>query len=705
MKLPELKKKFTNKYVIRIVAGVLTIALVGAGASAYTVKAEKADNQEAVTAETESGDSETEETLDRLVSSSVSFSEKEIGKEESVYLITDASGNVEETIVTEHLVNKDGSATLEDRSDLENIENIKGNETFTQDGNNLTWQADGNDIYYQGTSAKEAPVTQKVTYYLDGEEIKPEELAGKSGRVTIHFDYTNNTSYTETVNGEKVTVSVPFAAVTALMLDDSFSNIEVTNGKVENNGDTNIVIGYALPGIKDSLGVDDSDFDGGISLPEEFEVSADVENFSLDMAMTIVANAANFVDADGADTSSLDSMINELADAGEQLQSGSADLADGLDTLQASLGDFSKGMNTLAGGLKDYTDGASQLNSGIGTVQGGMNALVDGAGSLADGVSQLNSGAAAVSAGIQQLDNALNAPLTEEEKAAYEAAAKQQFDAVFDSQADTLAEQLYNGLRYNADGADSTVYQALYAAAYQQTLAATCEKKGIDPADPSTDPNGLLPFIQEQVAAGVQTEIEAQLREQAKMLVEQACKPVGEQAAQQATTAAVQMTKASVAQQIEAQQANGQSLVSGAAALSAGTQTLADQIPGLTEGIGMLQGGMNQLADGSGKLVANNQTLNSGMSALVNGTGKLTEGVAALDDGSHQLADGIVEFNESGIDKMVNSYNGDLKPLANKLQAMIDAGKDYQTYTDIADGVNGSVRFIYKMDAIKAAEE
>ena len=41
MKLPELKKKFTKKYVIRIIAGVLVVGMVGTGVSTANVFAAK----------------------------------------------------------------------------------------------------------------------------------------------------------------------------------------------------------------------------------------------------------------------------------------------------------------------------------------------------------------------------------------------------------------------------------------------------------------------------------------------------------------------------------------------------------------------------------------------------------------------------------------------------------------------------------------
>ena len=188
MKLPELKKKFTNKYAIRIVAGVLTVALLGSGMTAVAVNADQNKNAEVKQETTVEDDKDTD--LKDLVSFDVS--DKTIGKDESVYLLSDANGNVYNTIVSDHLVNTDDAATIEDKSTLSDIKNVKGDEEFKQDGDKLTWQANGGDIYYEGTTDKQVPISETITYYLDGKEIEPEELAGKSGKVTIRFDYENH---------------------------------------------------------------------------------------------------------------------------------------------------------------------------------------------------------------------------------------------------------------------------------------------------------------------------------------------------------------------------------------------------------------------------------------------------------------------------------------------------------------------------------
>lgn len=813
MKLPELKNRLKNKYVVKVVAGVLTIALVGACVGTYTVKAEKNDTvvSEEGAETTEAEEVSEDDSLEDELLGKVSVSKKDIDKEETVYFITDASGNVDKTIVSDHLYNRDGKDTIEDVSSLSDIENVKGDEEFTQDGDKLQWKADGNDIYYQGTTNAEAPVSQKVTYYLDGKEISPEELAGKSGKVTIHFDYTNNTSCTETVNGEKVTVSVPFAAITGLVLDDSFSNIEVTNGDVKENNGSNIVLGYALPGLSDSLDVEDSDFTDDVTIPDYFEVTADVEDFSLSTAMTFVVNAANYVGVDGASLDSVDDLLDELSDATEQLQDGSAELADGADTLADGAKTLKDGMSTLKTGLASYTDGASQINTGLNT----LNSSVP---SLTSGIATLNSSAKSLSDGVALLNSTVSAQFTDSEKqalvaqvdgtiasqkSAIEAQAadtvnsqaegiKSQVAANVDAQAETIKSQVAASVNAQADTIKSQVAsnvgstfdsglstkitgdattalqskQELIAVlkagvepgvkeGFRQQMVALAQAKGIqvtiatydDAADfynqyvsPSaggaTANQVIAQSVQEQVD-GIVASLAGSVAETAKTVSQQvaaeaavtAAKSVAGEAAvtasksvageaavtaagqaaataaytgavsgaEQAAVSAAEQTKSTVASSINATQANGYSLVTGMQALAAGTQTLADSAPALTSGI-------TQLVNGSNTLVSNNKTLLDGANQLADGTVQLSDGANTLAEGSHTLADGIVEFNEQGINKILDAYNGDIEPLANKLQATLDAGADYQSYAGIADGANGSVKFVYKLASIKTAD-
>lgn len=850
MKLPELKEKLKSKYIVRVVAGVLTIALVGTGIGATAVFAEK--NSTAVTAEADSttGSSKDADDIADKLMDSVSLKDNDADKDESVYLISDANGNVNKTIVVDHLKNKDKKDTLEDASNLSDIENVKGKEKFTQSGDKLTWQAGGKDIYYQGTATAEPPVTQKVTYYLDGKEISPEDLAGKSGKVKIRFDYTNTTSYTETVNGEKQTVSVPFAAITGLVLGDGFENIEVTNGKAEVSDSSSVVLGYALPGLKDSLGIKDGDLDGDVNIPEYMEMTADVKNFSMPAAMTFVVNASDYVSTDGIDTSDLDDMINDLKDASTQLQDGSKTLAegtdtlsDGLSTLQSKLGTFASGVGTLQSGLKTYTDGVSTLSGGLNTLGNSTGALVSGADKLNSGAGQLASGSAtlkdglksytdgastlaagvgnldagmdtlksgtdtlsqsapslvsgvnSLSDGINTLNKALKTPMSDEEVAKYKKAAKAGVDAKL---ADDTNATSYNNTKkyaaekyYNEMTSDSSVEKTVESLKANKTLYnmiySTVEaqvKQQIENA------------IQEYVSNGVSREeaikaicgqdydkyveelstnnTDSQLKAMAKQVLEgvagsskdavgtsvaDAAKTGAETGAQEAVITGINSTKENISNQINAKQKSGESLVSGATKLNEGAKVLAEKLPELTKGVANLKDGSSQLSAGAAKLTANNDTLNAGATALnagasqlsagtqslmnsvptltsgikqlvdgsntlvannaqlnsgasqladgtnqiVSGVDQLTTGSKTLSEGAHTLADGMVQFNEEGINKILDAYNGDLKPFTDKLQAVIDAGEEYQTYSAIADGQTGSVKFIYKLASIDA---
>mgnify|MGYP002672297322 CR=1 FL=1 len=858
MKLPELKEKLKSKYIVRVVAGVLTIALVGTGIGATAVFAEK--NSTAVTAEadrTTDSSKDADDIADKLMDS-VSLKDNDADKDESVYLISDANGNVNKTIVVDHLKNKDKKDTLEDASNLSDIENVKGKEKFTQSGDKLTWQAGGKDIYYQGTATAEPPVTQKVTYYLDGKEISPEELAGKSGKVKIRFDYTNTTSYTETVNGEKQTVSVPFAAVTGLVLGDGFENIEVTNGKAEVSDSSSVVLGYALPGLKDSLGIKEGDLDGDVNIPEYMEMTADVENFSMPAAMTFVVNASDYVSTDGIDTSDLDDMINDLKDASTQLQDGSKTLAegtdtlaDGLSTLQSKLGTFASGVGTLQSGLKTYTDGVS-------TLSGGLNTLNSNVPTLSNGITTLNSSAKSLNDGVALLNATVSAKFTDSEKktlldqvhstlesqkseiekqaqttvASQKTAIQKQAQSAVDLQKTDIQKQAQRTVAAQKEDIEKKAQAAVddqkaqiksvaaetvkqqeteiknqAASAVEQEFTSgktdyiTNEaKKQLESIKPVIESGVKAQFVQkmaeknpaitdydsaktffDQYVGMKDGAADAYVNEQINTIINQlagsvastakdaskiaageaaytaasqtageaaytgaslaagtaaytaASQTAGEAAyagaslaagtaaylgasqaattaaytgavsgAEQATITSAEQTKATVAASINQKQANGYSLVTGMKALADGTQTLYSSVPTLTSGI-------KQLVDGSNTLVANNAQLNSGASQLADGTNQIVSGVdqlttgsKTLAEGAHTLADGMVQFNEEGINKILDAYNGDLKPFTDKLQAVIDAGEEYQTYSAIADGQTGSVKFIYKLASIDA---
>lgn len=208
--------------------------------------------------------------------------QQEVCKDETVYVLAGADGSVQKIIVSDWIKNALESDTISDRSDLTDIENIKGDESYTLDENNMAvWDAQGNDIYYQGKIEKELPVNMTVSYKLDGKAISAEELAGKSGTVTIRFDYKNNQYEMVEIDGKREKIYVPFAMLTGMLLDsDTFRHVQVTNGKLLNDGDHTIVVGLAFPGLQENLSISRET----LEIPSYVEITADVTDFELAMS-------------------------------------------------------------------------------------------------------------------------------------------------------------------------------------------------------------------------------------------------------------------------------------------------------------------------------------------------------------------------------------------------------------------------------------
>ncbi len=392
----------------------------------------------------------------------------ENGKDETVYIITDADGSKQSVIVSDWLKNTDGSARITDETSLKDIENVSGDEAFTRNADGtITWNADGNDIYYQGTSDKELPVEVKISYELDGKTVSAEELAGKAGHVKVHFDYINNTEQTLTMNGKEETVKIPFAMITGVQIDqDRFSNIEVTNGKVISEGKQSFVVGMAFPGLSDSLELDSSLTSADI--PNYVEIEADTTDFELGMTMTVAGN--NLLDhlhleSDGK-VAELEGKVNELLDASKQLEDGTQALKDGTAELRDGAGQLLDGTNTLKDGSSRLKDGASELADGTDKVKEGAGSLKDGAeklnagaGQLKEGTAAADTGASALAEGTAQLSDgalALNAGL---------------------AKAQAGAKQLENGSAALADGANE-----LKGGIEQAAAGVTQIKTGVDAA-------------------------------------------------------------------------------------------------------------------------------------------------------------------------------------------------------------------------------
>lgn len=634
-----------------------------------------------------------------------------IGKEETVYVIADAEGNSDNIIVSDWLKNPDGKDTISDKSNLENIENVKGDEEYkkTSDGK-LEWAANGNDIYYQGKGKNALPVSVKVSYTLDGKKISPDELAGKSGKVTIRFDYTNNQKETVTVNGEKKEMYVPFVMMTGAIFDnDVFKNVTVTNGKVINDGDRCVVMGIAMPGMNENLGLDKDTAE----IPDYIEIKADADKFELLTTLTVATNSVfNKIDLDSEIDSvdGLEGELGELTDAMNQLVNGSGTLYDGLSELLAK-------SSTLTSGIDKLYSGAKTLSDGTGTLKSGTDSLKTGADALAAGLNTLTSKNKDLVNGAKQVFTTLLSSANEQ----LAAAGLSVPTLTIDNYKSTL-NKVVSSLDKNA----------VYQMAYNTALSKVTEQVN---ANEATIKEQVTQAVLQQVTeavlqqAGKQMSYDDYQKALSAGLIDDNTKAVIDGAVSQqmnsdkiqgTITATVNskkqelidsnMKSAEVTNQINAAVEKAQSGKGSIETLIKQLDSYNEFYTGLiaytngvsdaSTGAGQLQSGSAQLQSGASDLQTGAKTLYDGVGTLKTGSAALIEGIQKLKDGSKTLSDGIKQFRDEGINKIVEAINGDLKDFAENLKATVEASKKYQSYSGKLDSTTGNVKFIIKTDSI-----
>lgn len=630
-------------------------------------------------------------------------------REETVYVLAGADGSVKKVIVSSWLRNPGGQQELADQGELENIQNVKGEESYRIDADNMRiWDAQGKDIYYQGTTDKALPVDVIIRYTLDGRSISAEDLAGKSGRVTIRFDYRNKERVQTVIHGEKVEMSVPFVMLTGMILDnDCFSHIEVSNGKVINDGNRSVVMGFALPGMQENLHIDA----GQLEIPDYVEITADVKKFALTTTMTL-ASTGLFSQLDTDKLSDLDGpreSLDELEDASRQLMDGSSALYKGLDTLLSKSDELIAGIDRLTAGAKQLAGGTGELNSGITELQKGMKELEAGLGELTGNNTALNTGAKTV---FETLLDMADSQL---------AAAGQNLPRLTIDNYETVLKGLLASLEENAvrqkaqDTALAAVTQAVNAqeAVIREQVTLAVKSRVLEEVLAASG----NPMTAGQYAQAVEKgEIPAAMREQIQAAVAAQMKTEGVQT--QIAGAVENQIQSIIRQQMESAEVQGkiEAVVKQAAAGRESIQGLKQQLDsyqkfyqGLlayTAGASQLQDGTSQLGNGTDRLASGGRDLQTGAQALLEGltelqkgSGALMDGVSQLRDGAMQLQTGMKDFQEQGIDKLVEVFDGDIQELMDRIKTVAEISRQYTSFIG-ASRTDGSVKFIYRTDAI-----
>lgn len=307
--------------------------------------------------------------LEQISTEDDSFTDSQtdqVDKAETVYAKANADGTVRKVTVTDILKNPGDGNPIEDQSALKNIKNTEGEEEYKQNGEKLTWDNKGEDITYEGTTDKELPVKTNIRYFLNGKEMKPEKLAGKSGKVTIRFNYDNLAGQTVQVNGKDVQTITPFAVLSTVMLsEDHFSNIQVKNGKLADMNGQTVVIGYAFPGLAECLNLTDYKATKDVDIPDYVEIQADTTDFQLDFTATVITNGL-------LQNLEEDDLIRRLSAGSQQLTEGMKAFDNGIGQLSEGIAALHSGSSQLSGSSDSLLQGCAVLTEGLQALQKGM---------------------------------------------------------------------------------------------------------------------------------------------------------------------------------------------------------------------------------------------------------------------------------------------------------------------------------------------
>ena len=674
-------------------------------------------------------------------------------KEETVYTKVKPNGESYKTIVSAHLKNEDKEQVLKDISDLINIENVNGDETFELNGEELTWSANGSDIYYQGESKKELPVKCSIKYELDGKEVKPEELAGKKGKVKITISYENLDEHRVSINGKIVSMYTPFTVITGTIFDNTkCKNVKVSSGKVVNDGTKTIVMGVSMPGMQESLNISAKTFE----IPSSIEITMDAENYEQKNIVTFITPKLFEEKVSFSKLNDLYNKVNEIQDASKKIEDGANALKDGTNAAY-------EGANTIK------TEVANSLNSSSGALDDEtLNQIRAGAAqgaTLSDAqkeaiANQAAQGAALTDAQKAAIANqaAQGAELTDEQKEAIANQAAQgatlsneQLNAIA-SQAlagvGTLNVELTDaqiaGIKAQADSAIDNTYSTsikqgardqvddlLSGISSQITTSITAEN--IIAASGNNVSEAVATAIATNLSAGIannlensKTQIYAQAEAtaiaSAKQIAENsavtAAQAAAQSAAQTAAEQTAQATAKSVAQSTATQTASKTatavaqstatqtaSKTATAVAQSTATQTASKTATTVAQSVATSVATETAVKTATAVASEAQEKVAQKMVALNNGLGQLTDGLKQLSDGTIELADGISEFNTKAIDKIVGYINGNVKDLAKRAEKLQELSEEYANFTKAQDGTAKEVKFILITDGIKVKEE
>ena len=583
-------------------------------------------------------------------------------KHERVYVVVNHDGEVQTLLDNVHLENGDAQEILSDRSMLKDIVNVSGHETFTMDGEALTWQADGGSIIYQGTSDKLPDIVPHVIFTLDGRDATAEEIKNAQGVVTMDVSFTM----------EK---NIPYLALTLMPIDDkTLTDVSVENGKVFSDGNRTLLLGWAVPGM-----------DADAELPAHFTMTATADHADLSWMMTFATSDPIDWLCDAADEKigDLSDNVNELRAGltalcdGSDLPEGEGKLHDGLSalfTLYDGVAELNDGAKALSDGAKNLDDGAGELETGLVTLVSNNDALNQGVVQLFDAVlktaNQQLAAAGLDAAGITVPE------LTSENYAEVLDATLAQLnpETLLETAKETAREKVKAEVMKQEKAVREAVSQAVKAQVLEGVLAqsglsmtAQDYSKAVEAGQVTREQAQKINAAVEQMMGSddVKAKLEAAVSEQIDALVEQ---NLADESVQKQLEEAVAPAKA------------------GYEALNS-LKTQLDSVYAFVTGLNSYTDGVSKAAEGA--------------AALHEGSTQLSDGAVQLSDGTAQLADGLDELKQTLSDDVLPLLNGDVQKALDAFENTKEQFASEVSFDLVDEGMEHDMVYIIRTDLNK----
>lgn len=656
-------------------------------------------------------------------------------KDETVYAMLNSDGSVDQEIVSSWLHNDNGIRNIKEQLDLSNVKNVKSDEKPEVSGKTYTWNADSNDIYYEGTSTKTLPVQVRVTYKLDGKEISGKDLIGKSGKLEIHISLKNTQSKTVNVNGRQTRIHPFYMGAGVLDLStDHFSNVKCENGKVLSEGNNTMVAFISVPGLQDTL--ESCGVTGAKELPmqDDITITCEAKDFELGpimFAMTPEVPVDKLKDINSMDD--LTKGLDELTNASAQLLNGTSQLSEGTATFQGKMQELVNGVPTLTNGVsalkngtQELVSGSTRLYSGLQNLHTGMNQAkkgtaklnkaTDGLGTLVSGVDEINTNMQALAKGLQDGSNELNASLSDEmlknltDGLGNVSALQEMFEkdqqhvaqAAADLEAALTSTDVDNAAGKLGETAEYLKKKAFNDKGEVVDAEAAQALKSLKSAD-----DYLLNYKTQATASAVNLQKQlTQLQTDSANL---------KNLSDMADSAAEMLPK------LSSFKASLNTASQGAQQLARGTQQLSEKSSSLLElkkGISTLDSSMTTAVGGSSELYKGSQALVSGLQRVDQGAGALQSGSATIGNGAQQLYDastllkdktgelhaGMSKFKTTGIDEMQKQVSLSLDDVTQLLaikDEIVKEAEQEHTFSGAPKNSESKVKYIYKTEELQ----